>query len=72
MVEATKNFDQPQFSSNTDICPHMGLLGVCPEPAMCFLKHKQETPAEFQTAAAAFNPFAAQPSVAFREFNPEA
>ena len=59
MVEATKKFDQPQFASNTDICPHMTLLGVCPEPAMCFLKHTAETPAEFSTAAKEFNPFAA-------------
>ena len=50
----------------------MALLGVCLEPAMCFLKHKQDTPAEFSTAAKEFNPFAAQPSVASKEFNPEA
>ena len=76
MVEATNmNEASNPFhmkTANDDICPHMSLLGVCPEPAMCFLKHTTETPAEFSTAAKEFNPFAAQPAVASREFNPEA
>ena len=59
MVEAMNSASNPfqmkssepskpfQMTANEDLCPHMTLLGVCPEPAMCFLKHTQETPAEF-------------------------
>ena len=61
MVEVTNSkADNPfAFAGHEDICPHMALLGVCLEPAMCFLRHTLEKPAAFSTAAKEFNPFAA-------------
>ena len=69
MVEAAKAYNPfapAPVSEATNCCPHMERLGICLEPAMCFLLHKlpgqassSSTQAELSTAAKAFNPFAA-------------
>ena len=58
-------------------CPHMERLGICLEPAMCFLIHKipasagGNVPSELSTSAKAFNPFAANAGKAeAKEFVP--
>ena len=80
MVEATNKAagdNQTAEAYSDDFCPHMALLGVCLEPAMCFLKHPTDggttaQTAALSTAAKEFNPFAAQPTAATKEWNPNA
>ena len=76
MVEAAKAINPFALKTPTlDItnhCPHMARLGVCLEPAMCFLIHQvadARTQAQMTTAAKEFNPFAASSS-ASKEFVP--
>ncbi len=39
MVEQAKAHN-PFGSDSANCCPHMARLGICLEPAMCFLIHK--------------------------------
>ena len=86
MVEAAKAHNP--FAANasmanqldiTNCCPHMARLGVCLEPAMCFLIHRtssSEVPSQMSAQAKAFNPFAAgsagqgSSGTASKEFKP--
>ena len=59
MVEAAKA--QNPFAIQSDVtncCPHMARLGICLEPAMCFLIHKIPGGAVMTTEAKNYNPFA--------------
>ena len=75
MVEAAKAQNPFATSKPTELeasnhCPHMARLGVCLEPAMCFLIHSVPGDASLSTQAKAFNPFAAGISTASKEFTP--
>ena len=77
MVEAAKAHNPFAGGDITNCCPHMARLGVCLEPAMCFLIHKvpsAEVPTQMTAQAKAFNPFAAGPqtntNVSAKEFKP--
>lgn len=61
MVEAAKA-QNPFATDKSNHCPIMERLGVCLEPAMCFLIHDDPEAstkvAQMSTAAKEFNPFA--------------
>ena len=69
MVETTQQFEN---HPSEEYCEFMALLGVCLEPAMCELRHIQQSTAQLSEQAKEFNPFAPGAKVPTKEFDPAA